>query len=151
MKEVGGIMNDKNLAYCSECEDLVEFTEKEEVIEETYKGESVKFIFKVGRCKECGHEVATDLDYNTRRSLEKIEAYKKLKGIILEQEIAEILEKYDVGKEALADIAGFGKATIKRYFEGYIPARQYSDTLHEFLNNEEEFYNKVEENKYKLK
>ena len=35
MKEVGGIMNDKNLAYCSECEDLVEFTEKEEVIEET--------------------------------------------------------------------------------------------------------------------
>ena len=38
MKEVGGIMNDKNLAYCSECEDLVEFTEKEEVIEETYKG-----------------------------------------------------------------------------------------------------------------
>lgn len=151
MKEVGGIMNDKNLAYCSECEDLVEFTEKEEVIEETYKGESVKFIFKVGRCKECGHEVATDLDYNTRRSLEKIEAYKKLKGIILEQEIVEILEKYDVGKEALADIAGFGKATIKRYFEGYIPARQYSDTLHEFLNNEEEFYNKVEENKYKLK
>lgn len=144
-------MNDKNLAYCSECEDLVEFTEKEEVIEETYKGESVKFIFKVGRCKECGHEVAIDLDYNTRRSLEKIEAYKKLKGIILEQEIVEILEKYDVGKEALADIAGFGKATIKRYFEGYIPARQYSDTLHDFLNNEEEFYNKVEENKYKLK
>lgn len=38
-------MNDKNLAYCSECEDLVEFTEKEEVIEETYKGESVKFNF----------------------------------------------------------------------------------------------------------
>lgn len=144
-------MNDKNLAYCSECEDLVEFTEKEEVIEETYKGESVKFIFKVGRCKECGHEVAIDLDYNTRRSLEKIEAYKKLKGIILEQEIVEILEKYDVGKEALADIAGFSKATIKRYFEGYIPARQYSDTLHDFLNNEEKFYNKVEENKYKLK
>ena len=107
-------MNDKNLAYCSECEDLVEFTEKEEVIEETYKGESVKFIFKVGRCKECGHEVATDLDYNTRRSLEKIEAYKKLKGIILEQEIAEILEKYDVGKEALADIAGFGKARLRK-------------------------------------
>ena len=29
-------MNDKNLAYCSECEDLVEFTEKEveEIISE---------------------------------------------------------------------------------------------------------------------
>ena len=48
-----------------------------------------------------------------------------------------ILQKYDVKKEALADIAGFGKAKIKRYIEGYIPARQYSDTLHDFLNEVE--------------
>ena len=46
MKEVGGIMNDKNLAYCSECEDLVEFTEKEEVIEETYTGNLYKLIHR---------------------------------------------------------------------------------------------------------
>ena len=114
-------MDKMNLAYCNECEDLVEFTEQEEIVEEYYRGELVRFRFKVGRCKECGHEVATDIDYNTRRSEEKIEAYKRLKGIILQDDIVEILEKYDVGKEALADIAGFGKATIKRYFEGYIP------------------------------
>lgn len=144
-------MNKKNLAYCNECEDLVEFTEREEIIEENYKGELVRFRFRVGHCKECGREVATDLDYNSRRSEEKIEAYKRLKGIIVQDEIAEILEKYDVGKEALADIAGFGKATIKRYFDGYIPAKEYSDILREFLNNEEIFYNKVEENKHRLK
>ena len=98
-------MDKMNLAYCNECEDLVEFTEQEEIVEEYYRGELVRFRFKVGRCKECGHEVATDIDYNTRRSEEKIEAYKRLKGIILQDDIVEILEKYDVGKEALADIA----------------------------------------------
>lgn len=144
-------MNEKNLAYCNECEDLVECVEREEIIEEKYKGELVRFRFKVGHCMECGCEVATDIEYNSRRSVEKIKAYKKLKGIILQDEIAEILEKYDVGKEALAEIAGFGKATIKRYFDGYIPAKEYSDILNTFLNNEENFYNKVEEKKQSLK
>ena len=86
-------MDKMNLAYCNECEDLVEFTEQEEIVEEYYRGELVRFRFKVGRCKECGHEVATDIDYNTRRSEEKIEAYKRLKGIILQDDIVEILEK----------------------------------------------------------
>lgn len=144
-------MDKMNLAYCNECEDLVEFTEQEEIVEEYYRGELVRFRFKVGRCKGCGHEVATDIDYNTRRSEEKIEAYKRLKGIILQDDIVEILEKYDVGKEALADIAGFGKATIKRYFEGYIPTKKYSDILSKFLNDERFFYSKVEENRHKLK
>lgn len=92
-----------------------------------------------------------DPEYNTRRSEAKIKAYKQLKGIIDLDEISEILAKYDVGKEALADIAGFGKATIKRYYEGYIPARKYSDRLLEFLNHELSFINSVEKNKDKLK
>ena len=150
-KEVGGIMDKKNLAYCNECEDLVEFEIRDEVIEEQYKGEIVRFKFRVGHCRECDCEVATDIDYNARKSKKKIEAYKKLRGIILEEEISEILEKYDVGKEALADIAGFGKATVKRYFEGFIPSKEYSDILVEFLNDEESFYLGVEKNKDKLK
>ena len=72
---------------------------------------------------------ATDQQYNERRSEAKIEAYKKLKGIINLAQLTELLEKYDVGKEAMADIAGFGKVTIKRYYEGFIPAREYSEKL----------------------
>lgn len=144
-------MRDRNFAYCNECEDLVEFIEREEIVEEKYKGELVRFRFKIGRCKDCGHEVATDIGYNSRKSEAKIEAYKRLKGIISQEEILELLGKYDVGKEALADIAGFGKATIKRYFEGYIPAKEYSDVLVRFLNNEDIFYAQVEVNKNKLK
>ena len=44
-------MDKMNLAYCNECEDLVEFTEQEEIVEEYYRGELVRFRFKVGRCK----------------------------------------------------------------------------------------------------
>ena len=47
MKEVGGIMNDKNLAYCSECEDLVEFTEKEEVIAAAKEANAYDFIMSL--------------------------------------------------------------------------------------------------------
>lgn len=46
-EEVGEIMNKINLAYCNECEDLVEFAEKEEVIEERYKGELVLECMRV--------------------------------------------------------------------------------------------------------
>lgn len=138
-------------AYCNECEDLVEFDVVEKTIVEDYNGELVKFKFHTGRCRNCGSEVATDVDYNARRSNVKIKAYKRQKGIIDLDEISEILEKYDVGKEALADIAGFGKVTIKRYYDGFIPAREYSDKLLKFLNDESSFMHSLEENKAKLK
>ena len=137
-------------AYCNECEDLVEYVIHDEIITEQYKGEDVEFGFKVGRCKCCGCEVATDIDYNSRKSEEKIRAYKKKKGIIDLREISELLEKYNIGKETLACIAGFGKVTIKRYYEGFIPAKEYSDILFKLLNDETYFIESVQKNKEKL-
>lgn len=144
-------MNSTKLAYCNECEDLVEYNICEEQVIEQYKGQEVQFKFKVGRCKCCGQEVATDIDYNSRKSEEKVHAYKKSKGIIDLSEISEIMEKYNVGKEALASIAGFGKVTIKRYFDGFIPAQEYSDVLWKLLSDETFFMESVQKNKDKLK
>ena len=95
--------------------------------------------------------MATDIDYNSRKSKIKIEAYKRQIGLIDLNEISEIIEKYDIGKETLADIAGFGKVTIKRYYDGFIPSREYSDILIRILNEEHYFMGLVEENKEKLK
>ena len=144
-------MNDERLAYCNKCENLVEFEFVDTEIIEEYKGEELRFGFKIGCCKYCKCEVATDIDYNNRRSKAKIEAYKKKREIISLDEISEILNKYDIGKEALADIAGFGKVTIKRYYEGTIPAKQFSDVLKRILNDEKFFIQSVEENRHKLK
>lgn len=144
-------MENLNLAYCNECEDLVEYDIFEEIVTEQYKGEEVQFKFKIGKCKCCGYEVATGIDYNSRKSEEKIKAYKKLKGIISIDETSEILEKYDIGKEALANIAGFGKVTIKRYYDGFIPSKEYSNILRKILEDESYFIEAVEKNKDKLK
>lgn len=146
----GDCMDKLKLAYCNECEDLVEYQISDEKVTERYKGEEVQFRFKVGRCKCCGGEVATDAEYNYRKSEEKIKAYKKLKGIISLDEISEILVKYNIGKEALAEIAGFGKVTVKRYYEGVIPSIEYSDILKRILNDEAFFEELVEKNKDKL-
>lgn len=151
VKKKGENMNDKKYSYCNDCEDLVEYDIYEEMITEQYKGEEIEFKFKIGRCKDCGSEVATDIQYNTRKSLQKIEAYKKIKGIINSQEISEILEKYNVGKESLAVVAGFGTVTIKRYYDGFIPAREYSDVLKKLLNDEKYFMESTKKNKQKLK
>ncbi len=144
-------MNKLKLAYCNECEDLVEYDIVDEVVTEKYKDESIEFRFQVGRCKCCGGEVATDIEYNARKSEQKINAYKKLKGIIDLEEISEIMRKYDVGKEALADVAGFGKVTVKRYYDGFIPAKEYSDVLIKMLNDEAYFMECVARNKERLK
>ena len=144
-------MENLRLAYCNECEDLVEYDICDELIEEEFKGETISYKFRVGKCKCCNSEVATDIDYNSRKSKAKIEAYKKQTGIISENEISEILRKYNIGKENLAIVAGFGKVTIKRYFEGFIPSREYSDVLLRILREEKYFMELVEENKKKLK
>ena len=144
-------MDKFKFAYCNNCEDIVEFVVKEEVLLEEYKGVEINYRFNVGRCKCCNCEVATDTDYNYRKTDAKIEAYKKTVGLITVDEIDEIIKKYDVGKESLSDIMGFGKVTIKRYYEGFFPSKDYSDKLLDVLNDEEHFMAQVKKNEEKLK
>ena len=92
-------MNYLELAYCNECEDLVRYDIEEEVITEKFKGQIIKYKFKVGKCKECGCEVATDIGYNSRKSKAKLEAYKTRQELITLKLITEILRKYDISKE----------------------------------------------------
>lgn len=148
---MGKNMNKLKLASCEECDDLVAYDIYDKIITEIYKGEQINYRFKVGRCKQCGAEVATDNDYNFRKSREKIEAYKQAKGIITLAELSELQKKYDIGKEALALVSGFGSVTIKRYYEGFIPSLKYSDILKRMLNDEKFFVNRVQENKEKIK
>jgi uncharacterized phage-associated protein len=144
-------MREKMWAYCNNCEDLVEYELHDEVVSDVYKGVKVRYKFTVARCMDCGEEVPADKDYIYRKTEECIKAYKKAQGIISTDEITEIMEKYDVGKEALAEIAGFGKVTIKRYFDGVIPSKSHSDILYGFLNDETLFMAAVNANKEKLK
>ncbi len=143
-------MNKLNMAYCNECEDLVNFDLHNEIVNETYKGVKIQYNFNVARCKYCHNEVSASIDYNYEKSAARISAYKKAKGIISLEEISEIMEKYNIGKEPLSVLAGFGKVTIKRYFEGIIPAPEYSERLKKLLNDEQSFSNAFKDNIDKL-
>ena len=68
-------MNNSEYGYCNNCGDLVRFEVEKEHIEETFHGKKIDYYFKVGRCADCGSELATDIDYNTRKSKAKIDAY----------------------------------------------------------------------------
>ncbi len=138
-------------SYCEKCNDIVDFNIVEQDFVEEYKGIAVRYSFPVGKCCHCGSNVAISRDYNYRRTEALISEYRILTNTITVEKIQEILDKYNVTKEGLADIAGFGKVTVKRYFDGFIPSKEYSDLLNSFLNDESEFYKYVEQNKYKLK
>ena len=64
-----------NLAYCNECEDLVEFTSREEDVTEVFHGKSIHYKFNICRCKECNSEVAGSIDYNYDKSEAKWNAF----------------------------------------------------------------------------
>ena len=56
------------LAYCNDCGDLVEYTTKEEVVNDVYKDIPFQYKFNISRCINCGCEVADSLDYNYDKS-----------------------------------------------------------------------------------
>lgn len=68
-------------AYCQEYGKFVDYSIRDEIVEKNFHGTVVRFPFRVGRCKECGAEIATDNGYSFRRGDAVWEAYKKLKGI----------------------------------------------------------------------
>ena len=140
----------QRFAYCEKCGDLVEFHNSVEVVEEIYKNTEIKYEFNVNRCDECDSEVAPDLYYNSRKVQARLEAYKRVKGIITLDELNEMMAKYDVGKEPLAMLAGFGKVTIKRYFEGFIPSKEYSEVLFDLFDHEDKVLDRAEEVKEQI-
>ena len=140
----------QRMAYCEKCDDFVGFHNSLEVVEDVYKDTKIKYEFYVSRCDECNSEVAPDMNYNYRKVQARLEAYKKAKGIITLDELNEMMAKYDVGKEPLAVIAGFGKVTIKRYFDGFVPSKEYSEALFDLFDHEDKVSDRVEQFKEQI-
>ena len=63
-----------DMAYCANCEDLVDFSVQDEIIEENFRGKQIRYPFQTGRCKCCRNEVPTDLVYNDRKANAKWKA-----------------------------------------------------------------------------
>lgn len=125
-------MNNKEL--CFNCGEYVDY--KIEEIKDTteFKGVEFEYLRKVAKCEICGEEI-----YVSKINEENLDAirfaYCKAVGIATEKDIDEVLDKYKIGLETLAQLLNCSVPTIKRYHQGAIIKSIYSERLLKILND----------------
>ncbi len=118
----------KNLVFCEECRDEVEYIVKKAPMTGTIKGVKYNYIGKEARCIACNTLIYVPEinDYNLKALYD---AYRQNNGIIALDVILAIPEKYAIGKRPLSLILGWGEQTFSRYCDGDMPTKQYSEIL----------------------
>ncbi len=118
----------RNLIFCEECRDDVEYTIIEVPMIGKIKGIEYHYIGKEARCVKCNTSVYVPEinDYNLKALYE---VYRKENGIVSLDVILAIPKKYAIGKRPLSLLLGWGEQTFSRYCDGDIPTKQYSEIL----------------------
>jgi len=78
------------------------------------------------------------------------DAYREAHSLISLEQIREIPEMYNIGKRVLSSLLGWGEHTFTRYYDGYLPTKEYSDTLKKLYNNPAEYRKVLEEGRNEL-
>lgn len=109
----------------------------------------IEYEGKIAKCPICEEEVYDDdvIKYDREKILE---TYKIEYEIISEEEIIEIMKKYNIGKRPLSLLLGFGEITITRYLTGYVPTPKNSKILKKILYSPSEYYSILQMNKDKI-
>lgn len=114
---------------CFECGAEDEYEMKKDIRE--YEGEGYHFTLNVTLpfCKKCGTllvDEKIEQDIAKRANAE----IRRQKDIIKQEEIADILKKYDVSQKNLSKLLGWGEITLTRYVNGgYTPNSTNSERL----------------------
>jgi len=135
--------------FCETCREFVDYNEELNEKQKKIKGLTISYLEKIAHCKKCGEEIfVSELrDYN----LKVLDSeYRKAAGLISMEDISTILEKYNIGKRPLSLLLGWGEGTLTRYVNGDIPTKAYSDKLKQILDDEPQYMDLLERNKYKI-
>lgn len=118
----------RNLIFCEECRDDVEYTITEVPMIGKIKGIEYHYIGKEVRCVKCNTSVyVPKINDSNLKAL--YEVYRKENGIVSLDVILAIPKKYAIGKRPLSLLLGWGEQTFSRYCDGDIPTKQYSEIL----------------------
>ena len=118
----------RNLIFCEECRDDVEYTITEVPMIGKIKGIEYHYIGKEVRCVKCNTSVyVPEINDSNLKAL--YEVYRKENGIVSLDVILAIPKKYAIGKRPLSLLLGWGEQTFSRYCDGDIPTKQYSEIL----------------------
>jgi len=116
----------KSCVFCYEClEDVTYITCREERLG-SIKGKKYPYIAMIARCKRCNEVLDV---YNDENLKILYDAYREKHNLISLQTVRAIPGKYFIGKSVLSALLGWGEVTFTRYFDGYLPTKQYSDIL----------------------
>lgn len=138
------------IVFCPECRKDVKFSVKEKVDSAELRGEIYEFTSKTAYCDECGSEVyVPEIEDENLKAL--YDAYRQKHGIISLEDIRTIPEKYNIGKRPLSLLLGWGEQTFSRYYEGDMPAKQYSEKLKRVLADPNYYLSLLESGKENLK
>ncbi len=120
------------IAFCMECRQDVNLSLRGKTDSAELKGEVYGFTSQNAYCNECGTEVCVpEIEDENLKAL--YDAYRQRHGIISLDDIRAIPEKYNIGKRRLSLLLGWGGQTFSRYYDGDMPAKQYSETLRRIL------------------
>lgn len=138
------------IVFCTECRQDVKFSVREKTDSAQLKGEFYEFISKTATCDACAAEVyVPEIEDENLKSL--YDAYRQKHGIISQEDIRAIHEKYNIGKRPLSLLLGWGEQTFSRYYDGDMPSKQYSEKLKQVLADPGYFLSLLENGKENLK
>ena len=132
--------------FCPECTTETEYTIIQRNAIGKLKGEEIPFAERAPICSNCKSELfVSEIEEQNREAL--CAAYREKNEIIGMEEILSIVEKYNIGKQPLSELLGWGAQTFSRYCDGMIPTKQYSDVLKRILAPKE-FLSVLEEKQF---
>lgn len=114
--------------FCGKCRKKTDYVLKKKEIEKTIRNKSYKFFITSAYCFTCGEEVSVPglIDLNIK---EIDDQYRQYENIISNDDIEKLSNLYDIGKEPLSNVLGFGQVTINRYLSGQVPSKEYSNII----------------------
>ena len=130
-------MNNKKI-LCENCLESVNYKVVVEELTRSLKGKKYTFSGKTAYCVNCNKPIYVE-EINEHNKQAIYEAFRRENGIISNEDIINITEKYSIGAKPLAQLLGWGINTIQRYLNGDIPKPAYSDKLKEILKNPDIF------------
>ena len=133
-------------AYCKTCGCEQPYRISSVPMAGRLKDEVYTYTGQEARCRACGARVqAAEIDEANLRVL--YDLYRKAKGIISLEQVRALPERYAIGKRPLSKLLGWGELTFTRYYEGYMPSRQYSEVLKRLYDDPAFYKETLEQNK----
>ena len=133
-------------AYCEKCGQERPYRISSAPMAGRVKDEFYTYAGQEARCQVCGEKLRLEeIDDANLRLL--YDLYREQKGIISLEHIRALPVRYAIGKRPLSKLLGWGELTFTRYYEGYMPSRQYSEVLKRLYEEPSYYKDILETNK----